>query len=132
MIQPQESHAYLQIIKHISHVAAVVQGISIGAFSFGNLALALENISKVTPCCQEEKTVFRKSCNPITRQSIQVSGSSSGRQTPQRNYFYGRGGWLVFSSQFSGSLHLTVRLTFHSGDLHTFCIHIAFGWEKGL
>lgn len=69
-IQAQESHAYLQIIKHISHVAAVVQGISIGAFSFGNLALALENISKVTPCCQEEKRVFRKSYNPITHNRV--------------------------------------------------------------
>lgn len=70
MIQAQESHTYLQIIQHISHVAAVVQGISIGAFSFRNLALALENISKVTPCCQEEKTVFRKSYNPITHDRL--------------------------------------------------------------
>lgn len=61
----QRKHAYSQIIKHVSHVASVVQSISIGAFSFRNFALTLQNISKVTPCCQEEKEVFRLSINPI-------------------------------------------------------------------
>lgn len=66
----RESKAYSQIIKHVSHVAAVVQSISIGAFSFRNFALTLQNISKVTPCCQEEKEVFRQSINPITHDII--------------------------------------------------------------
>lgn len=57
--QTRESNAYSQIIKHVSHVASVIQSISIGAFSFRNFALTLENISKVTPRCQKKKEVFR-------------------------------------------------------------------------
>lgn len=74
MNQSRESNAYSQIIKHVSHVASVIQSISIGAFSFRNFALTLENISKVTPCCQKEKEVFRLSVIPIIYDII------SGRQ----------------------------------------------------
>lgn len=69
-----------------------------------------------------------------TWQTIQVSGSSSGRQTPQRNYFYGRWGEVVFFF-FPGCLDLCILLWdshFQEGDLHTFCVHIDFRWEKEL
>lgn len=64
---------------------------------------------------------------------MQVSGSFSGRQTPQRNYFYGTGGKVGYffppALWFSAS-ERDVRLTFHRGDSHALCMHIAFGWEK--
>lgn len=41
-----------------------------------------------------------------------------------------REAWLFFFPQPSRSLHVTVRLIFHRGDLHAVCMHIAFGWEK--
>lgn len=118
--EPQESHTYLQIIKHISHVAAVVQGISIGAFSFRNLALALENISKVTPCCQEEKTVFTKSYNPITHDRVCKYQEVSRGDKPHKGTIFMEQEvrLVIFFPQPSGSLHLTVRLIFHRGDLH--------------
>lgn len=77
------SHIYLQIIKHISHVAAVIQGISIGAFSFRNLTLALQNISKVTPCCQEKKIVLRRSCSPIIHNLMSELGVLMTRKSTQ-------------------------------------------------
>lgn len=78
MNQARESNAYSQIIKHVGHVATVVQSISIGAFSFRNFALTLQNISKVTPCCQEEKEVFRLSVNIIIHDII-----SGHQEVPQ-------------------------------------------------
>lgn len=44
-----------------------------------------------------ENSIQKELQSNYTWQSIRASGSSSGRQTPQRNYFYGRGGWLFFS-----------------------------------
>lgn len=78
-----------------------------------------------------ENSIQKELQSNYTRQSMQVSGSFSGRQTPQRNYFYGTGGEVgYFFPQSSGSLHLSERLTFHRGDLHALCMHVAFGWEK--
>lgn len=71
----RKQNAYSQIIKHVSHVASIVQRVSIGAFSFGNFALTLQNISKVTPRCQREReALFRLSVLPITHDI------TSGRQ----------------------------------------------------
>lgn len=39
-----------QVIQHVSHVAAVIEGISIRLFSLLHLALALQDISEVSPC----------------------------------------------------------------------------------
>lgn len=78
MNETQESNAYSQIIKHVSHVATVVQSISIGAFRFRNFALTLQNISKVTPCCQEEKEVFRLSVKSIICDTV-----SGHQEVPQ-------------------------------------------------
>lgn len=84
-----------------------------------------------------EKRIQKELQANYTRQSISASGSSSGGRTPPRNYFHGRG-VVVFLVYFvvvfflPGSLHLTVRLTFHRGDFYTFCIHVASRWEKDL
>lgn len=80
-----------------------------------------------------ENSIHKELQSNYTWQSMQASGSFLGRQTPQRNYFYGIGGEVgYFFPQPSGSLHLTVRLTLHRGDLHALWMHTAFifSWEK--
>lgn len=41
-----------QVIQHVGHVAAVIEGVSVGLFSLLHLALALQDVSKVAPCWQ--------------------------------------------------------------------------------
>lgn len=88
--QCEGSRAYSQVIQHIGHVAAVVQGISIGALGVGNLALALQNISKVTPCCQEEKAVFRTRDYPIRGSTVSEhqEGPWGGEKTHHTVLFF--------------------------------------------
>lgn len=44
-----------QVVQHVSHVAAVIEGISVRLLSLVHLPLALEDISQVTPCCAVTK-----------------------------------------------------------------------------
>lgn len=51
-----------QVVQHVSHVAAVIEGVSIRLLGLVHLPLALEDISQVTPCCFvriEENTINR-------------------------------------------------------------------------
>lgn len=50
-----------QVVQHVSHVAAVIEGISVCLLSLIHLPLALEDISQVTPCCalKENNTPLR-------------------------------------------------------------------------
>lgn len=86
------SKAYSQIIQHVSHVAAVVQSISIGAFSFRDFTLTLQNISKVTPRWREEKEVFELSVNPITYDIISVYREipRGGQKKPSQNILWAK------------------------------------------
>lgn len=54
-----------QVVQHVSHVAAVIEGVSVRLLSLVHLSLALEDISQVTPCCavKEHNTILRtKTC----------------------------------------------------------------------
>lgn len=51
-----------QVVQHVSHVAAVIEGISVCLLSLVHFPLALEDISQVTPCCavtKENNTIQR-------------------------------------------------------------------------
>ena len=39
-----------QVIEHVSHVAAVIESVSVSLFSLVHLSLALQDISKIAPC----------------------------------------------------------------------------------
>lgn len=49
-----------QVVQHVSHVAAVIEGISVCLLSLVHFPLALEDISQVTPCCAERITQFKE------------------------------------------------------------------------
>lgn len=92
------SKAYSQIIQHVSHVAAVEQSISVGAFSFRDFTLTLQNISKVTPCWQEEK-VFKLSVSPITYDIISIYQATSwGEKKSLHKTFYGENLFPLYSN----------------------------------
>lgn len=61
-----------QIVQHVSHVAAVIEGVSVCLLSLVHLHLALENISQVTPCCavKEHNTILRIK----TKNSFMIKG----------------------------------------------------------
>lgn len=48
-------HGNSQVVQHVGHVAAVIEGVSVRLFSLVHLPLALEDISQVTPCCLVSK-----------------------------------------------------------------------------
>lgn len=50
-----------QVVQHVSHVAAIIEGVSVCLLSLVHLPLALEDISQVTPCCavKENSTILK-------------------------------------------------------------------------
>lgn len=67
-----------QVVQHIRHVAAIIQGVSVSLFSLLHLALALQHISEVTPCCQVTKAKVNH---------VEKTHSSKKQKTKQKTSF---------------------------------------------
>lgn len=80
MLKTQKLYNLLnsQVVQHIRHVAAIIQGVSVSLFSLLHLALALQHISEVSPCCQVTKAKVNH---------VEKTHSSKKQKTKQKTSF---------------------------------------------